>query len=438
MAGVLAALLIAATAASAQTRPDRPYRGLFGGSPPATEDLLTLTLSTGGGFDTNVYIEDVVDPSAPEPAPSNEGYATLTAVLNFAWNTPRLSLAGSASTDSRYYTSHSEFLGAHSGSFGGSFQIARHTTLSASQSISYMPFLTLNLFPSLYDVLAPAPSVGQALDQGTARYNSVTAQSGVELARQIGRRTSIGLSYRYQRNDFGTGTTDGDFSTMFVQGQLQHGIARDLGVRLGYGYTYSGLPAAEDPLGTPGERIGYGGQNIDAGVDFSRSLSFSRRTTFSFGTGMGAVKDPNTTYYRLVGNARLNHEIGRTWNAGVAYDRNLGFLQAFSQPFFVDSITAGVSGMVHRRLQWRSNLYWSLGDVGFGDTAGGFDSFGATSGITLGLSRRLGVGVDYSYYQYSFDAASLLPTGLAHDLNRHGLHAYLSVWVPLLSRMRRP
>ena len=51
--------------------------------------------------------------------------------------------------------------------------------------------------------------------------------------------------------------------------------------------------------------------NIDAGVDYSRALSFSRRTTFSFSTGSAVLVrdkalggfDGNRTSYQFIGNA---------------------------------------------------------------------------------------------------------------------------------------
>lgn len=424
-------LLTMVRPATAQTpRPERPYRGLFGGNVGATEDLLTLSFSLLGGYDTNVLLDPfagggsgVVDPLLTE----SSGYGGFAAGLHFSLNRSRVTLDASANSAGHYYSGQSEFVGTHSGFVGVAWQSAKNTRVIASQGISYQPFLLIDIFPQLIaGELGQQPSPSR--DRGTLRGDYLTHQTTVGLDQRVSRRSSFNLRYGYHSSDFGDG--DRDFTTQTARGGFSFDVAKGLGARLGYGYTVGDYLLVDQT-----RRVG--SHNIDAGIDMSRSLSFSRRTTFSFGTGLGAVADTNQTYYNVIGNARLNHEIGRSWTASAAYTRNIGFLERFAEPFFSDSISVGLAGLMHRRLQFRSSLHGSLGDVGLSASANGFATYVAASGITFGLSRYVGLGVDYSYYRYAFDGGALLPAGLPSELGRHSVQSSLNLWAPLVSRARR-
>ena len=169
-------------------------------------------------------------------------------------------------------------------------------------------------------------------------------------------------------------------------GRFRYLIGRGLGVRLGYGHTEWTYPE----LTTSGGRIV--DRRLDAGVDFARALSLSRRTTLAFDTGVAAVADQLDTYYRLVGNARLVHELGRTWNATAVYARELGVLQRIARPIFSNAFTVGVGGLANRRVQFQSNVGVSLGDVGLTADASGFDTYSANASATDGVDAIPGPG----------------------------------------------
>ena len=72
--------------------------------------------------------------------------------------------------------------------------------------------------------------------------------------------------------------------------------------------------------------------SFDVGIDFHKALSLSRRTTLSFGTGTTAFADVNGTHIYATGNATLTRELGRTWFATAAYNRDVSFLSTFREP----------------------------------------------------------------------------------------------------------
>ena len=224
---------------------------------------------------------------------------------------------------------------------------------------------------------------------------------------------------------------DRDLETQSGAGRFTLGLARGLGLRLGYGYSEgrTATLASDDAIRN---------HTIDAGVDFSRSLSFSRRTTLTFGTGSSVIVENDRSHYQVIGNARLNREIRRTWHAALAYDRNVGFLETFSEPVFSDSASVSVGGLINRRTQFHAGTALSVGEVGLSGADNGYNSYTTSIGVDFGLTRHVSLAVNYSLYSYSFAGGVTLPTGLSSDMRRQSVQAQVQLWSPLFQRARRP
>jgi hypothetical protein len=157
----------------------------------------------------------------------------------------------------------------------------------------------------------------------------VAADSRVALTpadRVVG--TSLTGGYCYRQVNFGGGSARiGRFRllgrTPALRGSATSGpdAVRDVESRVRHA-----RPRPRDRSGRP--RVLH---NVQAGINYGRPLSISRRTSFSFSTGSAiAVRDdlsnpdaaPATTA-RLTGNASLTHELGRTWTARATYRRGL-------------------------------------------------------------------------------------------------------------------
>jgi hypothetical protein len=354
------------------------------------------------------------------------GFGQFGGELTYSLQRTRVAFGASAATSGRYFGGlETRFVGAHNASVGGSIQLGRSTRLLGSHGTAYQPYMTFGLFPQLFE-----PALGMiepaSLDLRASREDYFRHFSTIELSQQLSRRSALTASYGRTFSDFSGSSRD--FVTQAGNGRLTVGLARGLGLRLGYGYM-DGQYAPER---------GVQGHTADVGIDFNRALSFSRRTTLSFATGSSAIEDRNRTYYRVTGNARLVREIGRTWNASLVYDRNIGFIETFPEPFFYDSLTLGYGGMVNRRVQFFSRVGASIGDVGLSGQQNRYDTYTGTVGANVGLTRNLAFNVNYSYYRYSFDEGVPLPPGVGRELGRHSVSTRLSVWVPLLHRTRRP
>ena len=430
----LAALLAFVTTAGAQTyapppRAERPYRGLFGGGVGETEQLLTFNASLGAGYDDNIFMESNVGGTPVDPRAAKSGsYALASGALSYSFNRGRWDLGASAGASTRHYTeAREDLITAYGGSIGGSFRFTERQRLTLNQAVNYQPYLNLLLLPALFE-----PELGQdglaSLDAVTTLTDYYSYDSTVAYMAGLGRRGALELGYNRRVNDFET--EDGDYTARGGHARYTHEVSRGLGLRLGYRYNEGRYPAAAD-AGTLQWRT------WDVGVDYAKALSFSRRTQLSFATGTSAVVDADRTHYRFTGEARLNREIGRTWNATASYRRGVDFVEAFREPFLSDGFSVGFGGMLNRRLQFGSAVGGALGSVGVGAEKN-YDTYYASATLSYGLTRYMGLGTDYFFYRYRFDQTVLLPPGMSPHTNRQGVRVYLSLWAPLIHRARRP
>jgi len=164
----------------------------------------------------------------------------------------------------------------------------------------------------------------------------------------------------------------------------------------------------------------------------------TRRTTLTFSTGTMAIVNEGTSHYYLIGSARLNHEIKRTWGAGLTYNRDVRFIDTFRAPVLSDALSAGLGGLISRRLQCSSSVGMQRGGVGLGEGDNNFISYFGAASLTAGLTRYLAAGIDYTYYRYTFEGGVALPPGYPSQRDRQSVRGYVRLWGPLMSRARRP
>jgi hypothetical protein len=173
--------------------------------------------------------------------------------------------------------------------------------------------------------------------------------------------------------------------------------------------------------------------NIDAGVNYSRPLGRTRRTTIGFTSGSTIAQDAfDQSQFRFIGSARLNREIGRSWHATGAYNRGVSIVAGFQQPFFADTVAVDVAGSAGQRIGLSFNGGYSKGEMGFATTATKNKSFTSTSRIRIGLSRTTGFSAEYEFYQYTFDSGAALPLGVPPSLHRQGLRFGFDLFLPII------
>ena len=174
----------------------------------------------------------------------------------------------------------------------------------------------------------------------------------------------------------------------------------------------------------------------DVGLDFHKALSLTRRTTLSFGTGTTAFADVNGTHITATGNVTLTRELGRSWFATAALNRDVYFLQTFREPVLSNYVSAGVGGLVNRRTQFQSMVGASNGAVGVTGPTNGFSNFFASASLRIGLTRNIGMTASYSYYRYRFEEGVDLPSGLPSHSNRQSVMVSLNLYSVLFQSTR--
>lgn len=442
LVGLIAAVLMPADARAQLIGADspppaserRPYRGLFGspGDPDAPQSL-TLSASLFGAYDDNVTAglnnQQSLDPRLQR---SGEYYAA-TAGLNYT-----LSLTGrrasfglgsgvSASAyrfDGDTRTSPHAHLSANLG-----YALGNRTRLHVSEQVVYSRYYRFLLFPSLTGLdddgaLAGDPDL-ELFERVALRYTT-----GAGLTHDFGARSSFGVSYGLGYVDYRDAEYP-DWTSQSASVNFNRRLTANATLNLGYGYRTARAQEQEDPAREV--------HNINVGVSYSRALSFSRRTSFSFSTGSAMVVRDDLTVpdadprarFRVIGNATLTHELGRTWTAQAAYARGLVFREGFDDPFLTDAVTASIGGFVSRRLDMSAQARWSFATV---DRPGrnGYDSLAVTAGARYALSRFVALFARYVYYQYSFDPDVALDPGLARSLDRQGVRAGITASLPLI------
>jgi hypothetical protein len=411
----------------APARVDRPYRGLFKSGVQNPSQLLTVDGSLGGGYD-RTRVREISDAAM---RPLSGQYALGSAALAYSLNLPRLTFGASAATATRLYANNrGNYFTSRSAGVAVSAQATRSLQLSAAENYSYAPYNLQSLSPTLFDSpLGQLSLIDDDTGLATRRYARVSTTAGAVQTFRLTARSSLNLDYAYGRTHVPSRSSD--FETHRAGGTFRQSVTQNLGYHIGYHYRRTEYPST-----VTARRLQT--HDADIGMDFNKALSLTRRTTLSMTTGSSAYVTEGRQTYRLTGNARLNREIGRTWNASLAYNRNIGFVDTFDNPVLYDSVTAGIGGLIMRRLQFSASTGVSNGTVGLTGSNNGYRTFSDSVSLTTSLTRNIAIGTSYFYYRSRFDSGAVVPDVLARQFSRQGVRAYLTVWAPLFYRTRRP
>lgn len=432
----------------------RPYRGLFGGpQDPSKPQSLVLTAAVYGAYDDNVL-------------------AGLTNSLARNWRLQRSGYYGAAHTGLQYATARSigrvaldaqtgarvayyrreddsQLSSYYQGRLGMGTRLSRSLTFSASQRVAYAPSYSASLVPvggglaedafdELVDVV-DLPLDAMDPDLELFKVDTFRAYTTAGLSQRFGRHTSLFGRYQYRYVDFRQPDNEGsrvrDYQTHSASVGISHRRRLSAHSALNLGYNIRATDR-NSPAGQP--RVLH---NIDAGVAYSRALSFSRRTSVSFGTGsIIARREPlitdgdgrSRTVARLTGNAHLVHELGRTWSAQLSYQRGMVFREDFADQFyFMDRVSASIGGLVSRRLSLAAGGTYGTSTRERGG-ASRHHRLAAMGQATYGLTSYLGLFARYIYYEIDYGAVEGLDPRLPRRLNRQGVRVGLTTTIPLI------
>ena len=427
-----AVVLLTPTLAFAQAgTAERPYRGLFGGAGGSGgKQALNLTISLAGAYDDNVLAETVGLIDSARVAQGGT-YSSLALDLDYARRGRIFQLGGAAGASGRYYSGDRAATSVGYYATGAvSAALGRRTQVSLSQVFSYEPSYLARLFPVLSAPMIDEGGV-RPLDYGQDTEQAFTSLvTSANVSRGIGRRGSLSFGASFRYSTFNAANT---LKAYDVRGQFTQGLTRNTALRMGYGYRNgtTGFSTAETAL-----------HDIDIGVDYSRAFSFSRRTTFGLNVGSSVVRSPfedqiagtEALQYRLVGDAWLNHQIGRSWVARAEFSRDVSFIDVLPTPVFSDAIRGSLGGLLNRRTDISTTIAYTKGESAGGNLASQFDAFTGTLRLQFALSRSWATYTEYSYYAYDFSRNAQLVGEVPTQFQRQTVRAGLTVWVPLSGR----
>ena len=448
--GFAAPAVVSAQSKTASAEPAnvrRPFRGIFGAPPdPDSPQSLTLTGSVFGAYDDNL-LAAVSDRTVRNPFLQKSGpYVGTEAGMNYTAEKTgeRLTLGVLSAGQVRYNRrtgdkNTSDTTGDAFADVHADWHMTRSTTLLLRETASYSPRYNFSLTPLTGEDLAG--DIASLDDPAYDLFNlrAIRAASTVFLQQDIAKDTTVAVGYIFRAvqvldNSSVRGSQFHDYRTNVGSFQINHTnrVSRYAEAVLGYDLRVSDRNSL---TGDPAVL-----HRINAGVNYSRPLSFSRRTTVSFGTGSAIIppgqrpdgtSDPNTRY-RLTGNASIVHEMGRTWTAQLAYNRGVRARDGFGELYFNDDLYANLEGLFTRRLSWTTTGRWSVSALN-GSVPGrnGHHGQSASSQATFALNRIFGIYARYIYYSYRFDEAVTLDPRLPRDLQRNGVRVGLTTSIPL-------
>lgn len=409
-------------------RPERPNRAIFGGGYGATDHALIATGHAGTGVSTAGFGRNEGDFGQGQSAVSTN----LDGTLSYRLGRPRVGIGAAATSSARYFpNADGLWTTANSGTANVRWQPALRTRLDAEYGVSRDPLSALDLLPGLDDEAAlPLLPLDYGIGERRAIYQR--QEFAVGVTQSLSRRVSASAGYHANRTTVTDEGVDRWLGGWIAA--LTYDIGRGLAARVGYGRDEAVFEATET---TPEYRLQT--HRIDAGISFNRALSLSRRTALAFNTGSLVFVDEGRRRYEVVGAARLQRELGRTWYASVGYVRDIEFVDVLTRPALTDSITSTVAGQAGRRLRIVGDGGWSRGEIGLGVTGNNYRVFRGGVGVTAGLTQTLGLSARYSYFWYDFANRQGVPGDVpATTLSRQTVRVGLDVYVPLFTRMRRP
>jgi hypothetical protein len=102
------------------------------------------------------------------------------------------------------------------------------------------------------------------------------------------------------------------------------------------------------------------------------------------------------------------------------------FLDGTAQPFIANSLSAGLSGLLTRRLDVSVTAGAILGDIGLEGATATYDTYSGSSRIRFGLTRSTAL---YAEYLANYSRVNSGPTS---GVNRGGVRFGLNLYVPIV------
>jgi len=428
--GVVACALLVCAAAPARAqveRRQRPQHGIFGGpeASPNSPQQLDISASFFGAYDDDVTADT---PGLQGTAAGLGGmYSGLTTGLSYNRRIGRrAAFNSSAGTSFRYYPDlKGQSLAPLGEQVGAGFTIGSEKNdrnrLSFGGDLGFAPYYALGLAPIASVPMDIGDLAPQPVDSIVVRREALMYGTGVQFEHALSARSTVTLNYAYHVMDFHEESRRQTSQSGGVH--YRHGLSKNVGVKIGYERADSNFGGTNDHVAN---------HIIDAGLDFTRPLSLTRRTTLTFSIGPSLIEQNNVLQYRAVIDAAVSHEIGRTWAARATYHRGFGMVAGLNSMVYSDGAGAALEGLLTRRLDFAAMGSFSTGEFTMTGAPNNYNTYQGSVRLRAALQQSTAVFVEYVAYRYQFDSRLGLPLGVPGSLVRQGVRTGLSLWLPLI------
>jgi hypothetical protein len=435
---LVAVNVCAATQASAQSGGATPRapQGLFGAVRPTTPETkrLDFTASLVEGYDDDVptQLSPSLDPSGLQAG----GFWTMVnATAEYNWSGKRAQLNGTAASNFRHYADLGETRSmGHGAGLGVTLKLPARTSLFVNQALASSPTFMYDLFPS-GPIVEPGRTPTTAPDYSITSLDSYAYSTTTALRHDFTSRSHLSATGDYTYTDRVEETpTLQDVTSQGFRGEYSQNVTRNTALSLQYRYRKGdyGYAAAT-------QSIEHG---VDVGVDFSRPLSATRRVLVNFRIGTarsdlpGLGTDALTTQrqYLTVGQVGFGYDFVQTWQARAHFRRGLEYVVDLPHPVVADGVGFSVAGLLARRMDVLASAAYSSGESLVNRNSLRFDTYTGNLRLRYALTKTVATFVDYLYYYYDFRGNLQLLVGMPTGLERNGIRAGVTLWVPAFRR----
>jgi hypothetical protein len=416
---VLALALAAGVANAGQDQ--RPVRQLFGPGARDADAGFKIDLLVDGYEGRGQNQTGTVDGVDQAVVQQSRFYTGVFGTTSYERQGRRASLRLFTGHSARYFDGLGAVTQEHHGGIGFAAQTGRRTRVRGEASALYTPYHQLLAVPELEGQSSVAPVVEGGISVSEALIYNATF--GID--RQFGKNTELAFDAGARIARYGAADRDtnaGHLGAIFSR-QLTRGIALNLGdtVRVLEGANHQRIVA----------------HDITAGLDYDRSLAFSRRTRLAFNSGAAITSDDEGQQYGVIGMAQLTHEMGRTWSIASSFDRNLRVVDLLPEPFFANSMSLYLGGTVGRRVSFRTRGAYAFGAVTLQQSdSSRYSSVIGETRVAIALGRHFQIYLEHLYYEHRFPMELALPAGLSHRRIQNGGRIGLNLWAPLVRAIR--
>lgn len=423
--GIFLWVLVSASVALAQDAPrERAFEDLFGSrrvNPSSRQDL-QLTLSLYGGYDGNLSQRRdfvVADPRTQASA----SFSGSQGQIRYQARGDRLSFGATGWTTARYYPRLDLASSQHDAQIDLTATLGR-TTLRLGQTANYSPYYLLPLFPTT--VVADESASQPGVDRTISSRKWLAYATSAAVTQKLGARSTLGVTLDIRHAGLLHERED-DLTDRRLAARFTYRMTKYASLRATYGNREARYGSRGAATGIRGPDHGH---DVDLGVDYG--LSSSRRITVGFSSGSTILTGAFRTSYRTQGSANLNVGIGRHGSTRLSYRRGLEYVEGFVEPFFSDTVTGRINGYFGRRVAIQGSAGYTIGEVGLVQTPHAYESYLASAGVTVAVTRHWALFVEDFYARYRFDDDVLLPPGMLGRLDRLGARLGLTLWIPFL------